>query len=175
MISYIKGTIRYIDDKLITIERAGIGFDVFLNKREIDELSLGQEIELFTELVLKDKEIELYGFLSREKLNLFKLLRGISGVGSKSALDLSFVSSLEELKELIKNDKIKGVGPKKLQKILLEITGKINTIEKKTEDDALSGLISLGFKKKQALEALKKVPDEVKDTEERIKEALKLL
>lgn len=175
MISYIKGKIRHIDDKLITIEKSGIGFDVFLNNREIDKISLFQEVEVFTELILKDKEIELYGFLSVDKLKLFKTLKGISGVGPKSALDLSFVSSLEELKELIEKGEVKGIGAKKLQKILLEITGKVKTIKKKTDDEALSGLISLGFKKGQAQEALKKVPDEIEDTEQRIKEALKLL
>jgi Holliday junction DNA helicase RuvA len=175
MISYIKGTIRHIDDKLITVERSGIGFDVFLNNRDTKTLSLGKEIEVFTELLLKDKEIELYGFLSVDKLKLFKSLKGISGVGPKSALDLSFVNSLEELKELIEKGEVKGIGAKKLQKILLEITGKVKTIRKDVDDEALSGLISLGFKKGQSQEALKKVPNEIEDTEKRIKEALKLL
>ncbi|KUK95964.1 MAG: Holliday junction ATP-dependent DNA helicase RuvA [Parcubacteria bacterium 32_520] len=137
MISYIKGTIRHIDNKLITIEKSGIGFDV--------------------------------------KLKLFKTLKSISGVGPKSALDLSFVDSLEELKSLIEKGEIKGIGDKKLQKILLEITGKVKSINNKIDNDALSGLISLGFKKSQAQEALKKVSNEIKDTEQRIKEALKLL
>ncbi len=96
-------------------------------------------------------------------------------MGPKSALDLSFVSSLEELKELIEKGEVKGIGAKKLQKILLEITGKVKTIKKNVDDEALSGLISLGFKKGQAQEALKKVTDEIEGTEQRIKEALKLL
>ena len=175
MISYIKGTIRYIDNKLITIEKSGIGFDVFINERDAEKLAKGKEIEVFTELLLKDKEIELYGFLSIEKLKLFKTLKSISGVGPKSALDLSFVDSLEELKSLIEKGEIKGIGEKKLQKILLEITGKVKSINNKIDNDALSGLISLGFKKSQAQEALKKVSNEIKDTEQRIKEALKLL
>lgn len=174
MISYIKGTIRHIDNKLITIEKSGIGFDVFLNERDTKNLTKGKEIEVFTELLLKDKEIELYGFLSIEKLKLFKTLKNISGIGPKSALDLSFVNSLEELKSLIEKGEIKGIGEKKLQKILLEITGKVKSINNKIDDDALSGLISLGFKKSQAQEALKKVSNK-KDTEQRIKEALKLL
>jgi len=174
MISYIKGTIRHIDDKLITIEKSGIGFDVFLNERDTKNLIKGKEIEVFTELLLKDKEAELYGFLSVEKLKLFKTLKSISGVGPKSALDLSFVNSLEELRDLIEKGEIKGIGEKKLQKILLEITGKVKSIKKKTDDDALGGLISLGFKKNQAAEALKKIGN-IEDTEQRIKEALKLL
>jgi Holliday junction resolvasome RuvABC DNA-binding subunit len=96
-------------------------------------------------------------------------------VGPKSAIDLSFVDSLEELKSLIEKGEIKGIGEKKLQKILLEITGKVKSINNKIDDDALSGLISLGFKKSQAQEALKKVSKEIEDTEQRIKEALKLL
>ncbi|MDD3386409.1 MAG: Holliday junction ATP-dependent DNA helicase RuvA [Candidatus Pacebacteria bacterium] len=175
MISYINGKIIYINDKTITIERSGIGFDVFLNSRDINKISLGQEIEIFTELVLKEKEIELYGFLSMEKLKLFKTLKNISGIGPKSAIDLSFVSSLEELKDLIEKGEIKGIGEKKLQKILLEITGKVKSIKGKINDDAVEGLISLGFKKNKAIEALKSVPNEIEDTEQRIKEALKLL
>ncbi|MFA5228160.1 MAG: Holliday junction branch migration protein RuvA [Candidatus Paceibacterota bacterium] len=175
MISYIKGKIIYIDDKKVIIENSGIGFDVFLNSQDLKTLNLGKEAEVFTELFLKDKEIELYGFLTSKKLNLFKLLKSISGIGPKSALDLSFVDSIEELKILIEKGEVKGIGAKKLQKILLEITGKIKTINKKTEDEALSGLIALGFKKTQAQEALKNVSKEIEDTEQRIKEALKLL
>lgn len=175
MISHIKGIVVNKDEKKIVIDRSGIGFEVFLNNADLLKIKIGEERQFFTELFLKEKGIELYGFLTKEEIDLFKKLKEISGVGPKSAMELSSAGSLEKLKESIESGEIKGIGQKKLQKILLEITGKVKDIKTKKGDEALTALVSLGFKRANAIDALSSLPKEMTTVEERIKEALKIL
>lgn len=181
MIAYISGKIIYKDDKKIILDKAGIGFEIFLSPNNLNKLSIGESKNVYTFLFLGEKAIELYGFLTAEELELFKELKSVSGIGPKTAMSLAIVGSLGKLKEVIENGEIsmytKGVGVKKLQKILLEITGKIKTINKKPslkEDPTFEALTSLGFSKKEIIDALSKV-EESKSAEERIKEALRIL
>jgi len=134
-----------------------------------------------TFLHLKEDKMDLYGFLKKEERELFKVLNDISGVGPKSSLYLSSYGSLENLKsEIEKGDfylKVKGIGKKRMQKILLELTGKIKEMKKEkgdSSDEAVVALSSLGFSQKDAKELLKKVPKGIEKTEDRVKEALKL-
>lgn len=181
MINYLKGKVVYKDDKSLTLENQGIGFKVFCSQKTLDSFQEEEEIEIHTFLYLKEDRMDLYGFLKREESEVFKVLNEISGVGPKSSLYLSSYGSLENLKnEIEKGDfhlKVKGIGEKRMQKILLELTGKIKEMEKGKEDfsdEAISALSSLGFTKKDAKELLKKVPKEIQKTEDKVKEALKL-
>ena len=180
MISHIKGKIAYKDEKKIVIDLLGMGFDVFLSSSDLRTIKEGEERVIFTYLFLKEKEIELYGFLSLEKLNLFKTLKEISGVGPKSAMGLAVAGSLDNLKKMIEEgslpDDVKGIGKKRLQTILLEITGKVKEINNSvSKDEVVNALIGLGFNSKEVKEAIKYIPKEIKETEEKIKEALKFL
>jgi len=181
MISYIYGKITYKDDKKAVIDILGMGFDVFLSSMDIREIKEGEERRIFTYLFLKEKEIELYGFLTLERLNLFKVLKEIQGVGPKSAMGLSTAGSLEKLKELIEAgtlpEDVKGIGKKRLQTILLEITGKVKEIKnnKTVKDETFEALIALGFNRQEVKDAIKQLPKEIKETEEKIRESLKFL
>ncbi|MFA5207627.1 MAG: Holliday junction branch migration protein RuvA [Candidatus Paceibacterota bacterium] len=184
MISHIFGKVIYKDDKKVILDKSGVGFEVFLAPTDLRELSIGAERSVFTYLFLGEKVIELYGFLTPEKLELFKILKGVSGVGPKTAMGLAVAGSLEKLKESLEKgelpEDVKGVGVKRLQKILLEITGKIKEVKvapkKKIEkDEVFDTLVSLGFNKQDVGEAIGQISEEIKEPKERIKEALKLL
>jgi Holliday junction DNA helicase RuvA len=182
MISFLLGRIIEKDDKRIILEKQGMGFEVFLSAINLDNIRIGEERNIYTFLFVSDKNIELYGFLSVEELGLFKLLNHISGIGPKTAMILSSVGSLEKLKESLEKGEIpadiKGVGKKKLQKILLEISGKIKEIKKPKEikkDEVYKALSVLGFEKEEIFLALSKIPEEIKNDEDRIKCALKFL
>ena len=131
---------------------------------------------------MKEDAAELYGFLGRGELGLFETLNEISGIGPKTAMMLSSLGSLEKLKEIMENGKlppeIKGIGQKKMQKILLELTGKIKELKtpknNEAADETLDALISLGFSSQRAQEALSKITEEL-SREERIKKALRIL
>ena len=182
MINYLKGKVAYKNDKSLILENQGIGFKVFCSDKVMGEIELGQDCKIFTFLYFKEERVELYGFLTLEELGLFEMLKSISGVGPKTALDLSSFGSLESLRaEMEKEDfhrKIKGVGKKKMQKIILELTGKIKEIskkEKEEQDEVLETLASLGFSRREAREALGKLPKEIEDSKQRVKAALKML
>lgn len=180
MIYYLKGKIELKNEKSVIIEVSGVGFKVFCSPATLGRLPLeGKEVKLFTFLYLREEEAELYGFLNPRELELFESLNQISGIGPKTALLLSSFGSLEKLKEIFEQEKlppeIKGIGKKKIQKILLELTGKIKELKKeKVKDQALEALISLGFKEKQARQALSRVPSQL-DSQKRVREALKVL
>lgn len=181
MIHYLKGKVESKGEKFAVIEVAGVGYKVFCSPSTLKKLAEGKEIKLLTFLVLKEDIVELYGFLKAEELRLFKTLNDISGIGPKTAMLLASLGSLEKLKEIIEKGQlpreIKGIGRKKAQKILLELTGKVKEIEKPQitkPDGALDALISLGFPKQRAKEVLSKIPEEAGE-EEKIKKALKIL
>ncbi len=181
MINYLKGKIIEKEDKYLVLENQGIGFKIFCSSKSLKELSVGIVAQIYTFLCLREDTIELYGFLSKKELELFEVLNEISGIGPKTSLDLSFFGSLEELKKKMEEEnfylEVKGIGKKKMQKILLELTGKIKEISKKEEvpDEALAALVSFGFSKTKAKQALLGLTKEAKTSEERIVEALKTL
>ena len=181
MISYLKGKVIAKNEKAITLDVQGVGYKVFLSERNLEDIESGQELEVFCFLDARERALELYGFLKKKELELFKELRGISGVGSKVALKISALGSLEEIKEDIENkntkafEKIKGVGKKRAQKIILELTGKIQeeSEAKSVDEKNIQALVNLGFSKKRAKETLQDISAD--DDEEKVKKALKKL
>ena len=152
MINYLKGKIEFKGEKFLAIETAGIGYKVFCAPGALKKIIEGEEIKLFTHLHLKEDAVELYGFLSREELGLFEILNEISGIGPKTAMMLASLGSLEKLKEIMEKGKlppeIKGIGQKRMQKILLELTGKIHELNNhgsQETSEAVDALIALGF------------------------------
>ena len=117
-------------------------------------------------------------------LELFETLRGISGIGPKAALRLSSLGTKDQMREAIeKGDAaffagVHGVGQKKIQKVILELTGKLKTLHKDGEEqedtDAIDALVALGFSRQKAREALSKIPQDVSSLKEKVKEALKI-
>ncbi|MDO8559266.1 MAG: Holliday junction branch migration protein RuvA [bacterium] len=182
MIYYLKGKVGFKDDKIVVLEVSGVGYKIFCSPGTLRGISGNQEIEIFTHLHLKEDAIELYGFLGKEELELFEVLNSISGIGPKTAMMLSSLGSLEKLKEIMESGKlppeIKGIGPKRMQKILLELMGKIKELKKPgavgPEDDAVEALVSLGFSKQKAGEVLAKISGDL-SKEERIRIAIKAL
>jgi Holliday junction DNA helicase RuvA len=126
----------------------------------------------------------MYGFLDPEELSLFELLISVSGIGPKNALNV--ISNVDPAKlqaAIIKGDaeylhKVGGLGPKTAERLVLELKGKFKAAGRKVnlsaESEALDALVSLGYNRSQALEALGKVKGGA-GTEAKVKEALKLL
>lgn len=185
MISYLNGKIILKRDKFIIIEVAGVGYKVFLSQQTLLKLSeTGQDVKLFCFQNIKEDALDLYGFLSYDELDFFEVLNDIHGVGPKAALEISVLGPLDKIKDriLMQDEKIfegiPGIGSKRASSIILELTGKIKMLGQKTKgsaDEAESALMQLGFSKRQAEEALSHVPGNIKNSEERIKIALKSL
>lgn len=178
MISYLKGRVVARLRDAIVVDVGGVGYKVF-----VGDNSLGEDVELYCATRLKEHTIEIYGFSSPESLELFEMVNTISGIGPKAALAISSLGSFEELQQAIREqdttyfEKVKGLGKKKVQKVILELTGLLEAATghgKGLEQDkqALSALVSLGFSRREAMEALFDVPGNI-SLEERIKMALK--
>ncbi|MCX6721987.1 MAG: Holliday junction branch migration protein RuvA [Candidatus Staskawiczbacteria bacterium] len=184
MVSYLNGKIILKRDKFIILEVNNIGYKVFLNRQSIITLpEIGENLKLFTYQNVKEEALDLYGFATYEGLEFFETLMDIRGVGPKSALDISALGSLDKIKDrILKQDEkifegIPGIGSKKAMTIILELTGKIKMLGQKkgSADEAEGALMQLGFSKQQSKDALSRVSASVKDSEERIKLALKNL
>ena len=189
MISYLEGKIIFKKERLLIVNVNGIGYEIFLSKNNFLKLpNIGENIKLFCYLDIGERSLRLYGFFSFEELEFFKIIRDISGVGPKSALEISGLGPIEEIKKEIEKgnekifDEVPGIGRKKAQKVILELSGKIKNLEtfKKTrndlrEDEAFLALVNLGFSKEKTEKVLSQLPKEIKNSQEKIKKALEIL
>lgn len=185
MIAYLSGKIILKKDKFVIIEVNNIGYKVYLSQQSLLKLpEIGENLKLFCFHNVKEEASDLYGFFTYDEMDFFETLMDIRGVGPKAALEISAVGPLDKIKDkILKQDEnvfagIPGIGSKKAMTIILELTGKIMTKSasaKASADEAENALVQLGFSKQQAKEALSRVPGNIKNTEERIKLALKNL
>ncbi|MDP2951091.1 MAG: Holliday junction branch migration protein RuvA [bacterium] len=184
MIAYLQGKIIFKIEEVVILEVNGVGYEVWLAEKSLEKVpEKGQDFSFYCQLEANERGVKLYGFLTHDQLELFKVIRGIIGIGPKAALHISSLGSLEEIKKLIEEGKaIPGIGPKKASKIVLELSGKITQQSKskaqKSEletDETYLALIGLGFTKEQALSAIAQLPKEITNTQERIKQGLRIL
>jgi Holliday junction DNA helicase RuvA len=187
MFFYISGKIAAKKQDFLVIDVNGIGFKIFLPEEKMRNLNLGDNLKIFVDHLIKHEEkIEIFGFLTEQELELFQFLKKISGIGTKAALNLSVAGSLESLKQRLSDqDKtllgnLKGIGSKKIQKILIELESKVSkseTADKITADDKniVDSLVAIGFSRKDILDALKKIDENLENDEEKTKEILKIL
>lgn len=195
MYEYIKGKYIGINKDYIILENNGIGYRIFTSGATIASMPKnGEEIMLYLEQIVREDFIGLYGFESKEELDMFKLLLTINGVGAKAALSLLSISRINNLKYAIMTGDEKhlcrgvGIGKKTAARIILELKDKlkpdelldeVNDSESNNENimvasEALSALIALGYSEKEAETVLKKL-DKNDTVENIIKNALKSL
>jgi len=179
MISSLKGTVSRVFGNYIEIEVNNIGYLVFVGKKVFNE---GAEIKLFTYMAVSENDINLYGFDSFEELDLFKMLITVSGVGPKTAAGiLAEKNTLEIVKAIGDADvdffkKIKGIGLKTAQRIIVDLKSKIGGLGELNlkdnlpllEDDLTLSLEQLGFDKREIEKVTKKMPNELVELEEKL-------
>jgi len=201
MYEYIKGKYIGINKDYIIVENNNIGYKIFTSGSTMSEMpQSGEEVMLYIEQIVREDFIGLYGFVTKEELQMFKLLISISGVGAKAALSLLSISRVNNLKYAIVIGDEKhiyrapGIGKKTAGRIILELKEKLKKedmiIDKTEESDLVSAqenneyalvineaseaLMALGYSEKETETALKKVNKE--DTVENIiKSCLKVL
>lgn len=196
MYEYIKGLYKGMNKNYIVIENNGIGYKIFTSGSTIADMpKIDEEVILYTQMIVREDFIGIYGFLTQEELSLFNLLLTINGVGAKASLSLLSISSALNLKYAILTEdektllKAPGIGKKTAQRIILELKDKIKTDKdivneaafdknelslQNAVNEATCALISLGYSEKEANEAIKKV-DKSEPVENMIKKCLKYL
>jgi len=187
MIGSLKGIVQYKDLNSIIVDVSGVGYKVMVTTETALDTMPDSPIFLWTHLAVRETSLGLFGFLDKETFNIFELLITISGIGPKSALGILNVATPTMLRQAVANSdtsyltRVSGIGKKNAEKIVLELKDKLKTsiedgsIDMRSEGDALEALVSLGYNERDAREALKQVPREVKGASERVKASLKLL
>lgn len=187
MISYLTGTIKDVHPPKAVVVVNGVGYEVQCTERECAKLKPEKDVELYTHHYLREDSAELYGFSDKAERDMFKILIGISGVGPKGALNILNAAPLNILQRGIAEGdpsvltKVSGIGGKIAQKVIVELQDKFGESwtelggDIRGEGDVVEALQSLGYSRAQAQDVLKKLPGEVQGTENRVKEALKLL
>jgi Holliday junction DNA helicase RuvA len=197
LISYIKGILEDMSPGMVVVDNHGIGYQMMVPMRGESFPKIGQEIKIYTHMHVREDDVSLFGFLSKEEKEAFELLIGVNGIGPKVGLSVLSTLSVYELKMAVISEDVKtisktpGLGPKGAKKLILELKDKLS-FEELEEDGmgveildtsadssdsvmiTIEGLVSLGYSKSEAAIAVNKVED-AKDLtpEELLKKALK--
>lgn len=189
MISYLKGIILEKSTETATVLISeSIGYELFVPEDDLFLLKENQEAQFFCHHHITDRSEDIYGFISRERKNLFKLLvEKVSGIGPKSALRIVSKTNADRMKTLIAqgdSDSLSslGIGKKTAEKIISELKEKIQIISGMRHsssspilDEAEEALISLGYTKTESQSAISKIQHPGKTTQDILKEALTYL
>jgi Holliday junction DNA helicase RuvA len=199
MISFLRGTVIELLPMRLIVEAGGVGYDVHIPLSTYDKLPpVGSETKILTHLQVREDAHILYGFATPEERDLFLLLvNNVSGVGPKLALAILNGSAPVQFRGLVVAgdiaalSKIKGVGKKTAERIIVELRDKVGvsaaweaasaerglSSEEQHLNDAVLALISLGYKQAEAHKVVKAIrEDQPKaSVEDLIKEALKVL
>lgn len=200
MIGYVKGVLEEADEQSVMIDNHGIGYRIFVPSSAFSgALPIGKEVKIYTYLSVKEDAMQLYGFLTRDDLRMFRMLLGVNGIGPKAGLGILSALTADELRFAVLADdaasiaKAPGIGKKTAQKLILELKDKLNledAFEQKLANqaakditsadsgsqvqEAVQALTALGYPGTEALRAVKKVEGaESMTVEEILKAALK--
>ena len=200
MLSYIIGEVAEISADTVVVENNGIGFNIKTSAMTIDSLPpVGDMVRIYTYLHVREDAMQIFGFLSKDELEVFKLLLNVNGIGPKGALGILSAISTDDLRFAVLSDDVNlikscpGVGAKTAQKLIIELKDKLrledafemavnnnnkkNTVQDNTVivmNEAVEALVSLGYSSKDAIAAVKKVENiQNKNSEPILKEALK--
>ncbi len=167
MYSYLKGIVTEKFEDFVVLENNGIGYEIAMSQNSLFEIELNKEIILYTRLIVKEDEMSLCGFTSKEERSLFDNLLTVSGVGKKSALSAISNAGVDQIiKWIITEDykslvKLNGVGKKTAERLVVELRDKfkklyqnlqldaedsVNIVQNnELEDDIILALSGLGF------------------------------
>jgi Holliday junction DNA helicase RuvA len=180
MIGFVNGEIEDIYEDQVLIDCGFMGYNIFVCKNVIENSSIGDEIKLYTYLNVREDAMNLFGFLSKDELHIFKLLITVNGIGPKGALsvlttmtpnDLRFAVFKEDAKLI---SKVPGIGAKTAQKVILDLKDKLNidfNLDNDNQDlyndysnnndkediidEAIQALVALGYTQKEVARIVK--------------------
>lgn len=201
MFYYIQGPLTILEPTVAVIDAGGVGYKLTISTTTHDHLANvanTDDIRLFTHLAVREDDIELFGFGSREELSSFKMLIGVSGVGPKAAMAILSIMTPEKFALAVCTgdskaiSKASGVGTKTAARIILELQDKLlketgNDVLKAGQSqtatvpaahgalgEALDALMVLGYNRAESAAALQSI-DPTLESGEMIKAALKKL
>lgn len=200
MIQYIRGELAALEEDRIIVDVGGIGYGIFMSVQSMSSLPpVGSEVRIYTYLNVKEDAMQLFGFLTRDDLFVFKLLIGVNGIGPKGGQAVLSVLSPDDLRFAVLSNDVKaisaapGIGKKTAEKVILELKDKLSLEDAldhavsgqsdnhsvqngggEVQSEAVQALVALGYGSTEALKAVKQVEiSEDTDVETVLKKALK--
>lgn len=200
MIAFVRGTAVDMTENSVIVEAGGMGYEIYMTGTDLSQIHMGEEVKIHTYFNVREDAMQLYGFRSKDDLQMFKLLLGVNGVGPKAAVGVLAGITADELRFAILSDDVKtlskapGIGKKTAQKLILELKDKMkleDAFELKLaheqekavaglgeisdgRQEAVEALVALGYSSTDALRAVRKVTDVAPDdVEGLLKAALK--
>lgn len=181
MIAFVKGILDSVSEDKIIVENQNIGFEILVPRSVVSELpQVGNTVKIYTYTYVREDALQLYGFLTKDSMDMFKLLITVNGIGPKAALGILTAMDTDALRLAILSDDAKtiakapGIGPKTASKLILELKDKcyledvFGGVEESfaTENvsagadakkDAIEALVALGYSASEATGAVRKL------------------
>ncbi len=178
MIAFVKGIVAAVTEETVIVDVNGIGYELYSSGSVLRTAQTGERISLCTYMQVKEDGVTLFGFLDEQEKRLFLKLISVSGVGAKTAVSVLVCMSSDELVAAVATadakrlSKVKGLGKKTAEKIILELHGKISAAEvmgaseeptkptqtatklSKEDEDAVATLQNLGFTRSESVQAV---------------------
>lgn len=200
MIAFIKGILDTVSEDRIIVENQGVGFEILVPGSVAQALpQVGNTVKIYTYTYVREDVLQLYGFLTKDGMDMFKLLITVNGIGPKGALGILSVMDVDTLRLAILSDDAKsiakapGIGAKTASKLVLELKDKCHLedilesgmeasqplsggVDNEARNDAIQALVALGYSATEATAAIRKTevtPDMT--VEDILKQSLKNL
>ncbi len=195
MLAYIKGILEEINDDTIVVDCQGMGYMIYISQMDLNRLpAIGHPVKLHIHMSIREDDISLFGFLSKDALQLFRMLISVSGIGPKAGIALLSVLTVSDLQMAILSGDVKaltkanGVGTKGAQRVIVELKDKLSieellgasdmetaSTEKVIASDVISlvamALVELGYSQSEATMAVRQVPQGEEMTEDALLKA----
>ena len=198
MIAYIKGELVILEEDRVVVDIGGVGYGIYMPGRAMSALPpIGSEVLIHTYLNVKEDAMQLYGFLTRDDLAVFRKVITVSGIGPRGGLSILSQLSADDLRFAVMSGDAKaisaaqGIGKKTAEKLelkdklsmpdldhyaALEDTSAVSAATGGIQQDAVSALVALGYGNTEALKAVRRVElTEGMNVEDVLKQALKYM
>ena len=189
MISYIKGELAGVTEEKAIIEAGGIGYGIYMPGKDLAQLpGIGEQLKIHTYLNVREDAMQLFGFLTGDELEVFRLLITVNGIGPKGGLGILSALSADELRFAVMAGDVKaitaapGIGKKTAERLILDLKDKLkmeDILERQPEEadlrsgtvgndeqtEAVEALVSLGYGSAESLRAVREAMKENQETE----------
>ena len=189
MISYIKGELAGVTEEKAIIEAGGIGYGIYMPGKDLAQLpGIGEQLKVHTYLNVREDAMQLFGFLTGDELEVFRLLITVNGIGPKGGLGILSALSADELRFAVMAGDVKaitaapGIGKKTAERLILDLKDKLKmedilerqpeeadlrsgTVGNDVQTEAVEALVSLGYGSAKSLRAVREAVKENQETE----------
>ena len=180
MISSLRGTVLHAASDHVIVETGGVGFSVAVPADVAHTATVGEQLLLHTNLIVREDALSLYGFADRDELEIFGQLLSVTGVGPKSALGVLSHLTVDQIAEAVTAEddapfrRVSGIGPKTAKLIVVQLAGKVQprvstapagAAATAVTDQVTAALVGLGWSEKVAAEAAAQTAEQATDAE----------